>query len=53
MSSKGEDDSNGTIRIVGTWRTEAAAISHLRTLQEGVEAAGRSRQAPFEKDWRG
>jgi hypothetical protein len=47
------DDANGTIRIVGTWSTEAAAISHLKTLQEGVEAAGRFRQAPFEKDWRG
>jgi hypothetical protein len=45
-------DANGNIRIVGTWPTEDAAISHLKTLQERVAAAGRSRQAPFERDWR-
>ena len=27
-------DANGNIRIVGTWPTEDAAISHLKTLQE-------------------
>jgi hypothetical protein len=46
-------DANGNIRIVGTWSTEEAAVSHLKTLQQRVAAAGRSRQAPFEKDWRG
>ena len=46
-------DANGNIRIVGTWPTEDAAVSHLKTLQESVAAAGRSRQAPFERDWRG
>ena len=47
------DDASGAIRIVGTWPTEDAAISHLKTLQESVETAGRSRQALFERDWRG
>ena len=46
-------DTNGNIRIMGTWPTEDAAISHLKTLQASVEAAGRSRLAPFERDWRG
>jgi hypothetical protein len=46
-------DDYGNIRVVGTWPTEDAAISHLKTLQEAVAAAGRSRQGPFEKDWRG
>ena len=31
------DDASGAIRIVGTWPTEDAAISHLKTLQESVE----------------
>jgi hypothetical protein len=45
---------NGNIRIVGTWPTEDAAVSHLKTLQESVAAADRSRQAPLgRQDWRG
>ena len=46
-------DVYGNIRIVGTWPTEDAAISHLKSLQESADAAGRSKQAPIERNWRG
>jgi hypothetical protein len=46
-------DAYGNIRIVGTWPTEDAAISHLKSLQESADAARRSKKAPFERDWRG
>jgi hypothetical protein len=43
---------NGTHRVVRTWRTEEAAISHLRTLRAWAAAAGNTTH-PGERDWRG
>jgi hypothetical protein len=43
---------NGTTRLLKTWRTEEAAISHLKTLRERLERASRLSH-PGEKDWRG
>jgi hypothetical protein len=43
---------NGQKRVVRTWPTEEAAVSHLRALQEVTERSGVARQ-PGEKDWRG
>ena len=43
---------NSTKRVVGTWPTEEAAVSHLKALQEVAERFGRALQ-PGERDWRG
>ena len=43
---------NGQTRIVRTWPTEDAAVSHLKALREGTELSNRPFQ-PGEKDWRG
>ena len=43
---------NGQKRVVRTWPTEEAAVSHLKALREVAERAGRALQ-PGEKDWRG
>jgi hypothetical protein len=43
---------NGQTRVVRTWPTEEAAVSHLGALQEVTERFGDARQ-PGEKDWRG
>jgi hypothetical protein len=41
---------NGQRRVVRTWPTEEAAISHLKALREMIERANRP---AGEKDWRG
>lgn len=43
---------NGTHRLVATWPTEEAAVSHLKTLQQTAESAERL-AAPGARDWRG
>ena len=43
---------NGQKRVVRTWPTEEAAISHMKALQEVAECSSRTLQ-PGEKDWRG
>jgi hypothetical protein len=41
----------GQTRVVRTWQTEDAAVSHLKSLQEATGRFGRALQ-PGEKDWR-
>jgi hypothetical protein len=43
---------NGQTKVVRTWPTEEAAISHLKALREVAERAGIT-LLPGEKDWRG
>jgi hypothetical protein len=43
---------NGQKRVVRTWPTEEAAVSHLKALREVADRLGVARQ-PGEKDWRG
>jgi hypothetical protein len=43
---------NGQTRVVGTWPTEEAAVSHLKALQEVAQRFGVALH-PGEKDWRG
>jgi hypothetical protein len=43
---------NGQKRVVRTWPTEEAAVSHLKALREIAERSGRAVQ-PGERDWRG
>jgi len=43
---------NGQKRVVRTWTTEEAAVSHLKALQEAAQRFGHALQ-PGEKDWRG
>ena len=43
---------NGQKRVVRTWTTEEAAVSHLKALREVAERSVRVLQ-PGEKDWRG
>jgi hypothetical protein len=43
---------NGQKRVVRTWPTEEAAVSHLKALREVAERFGRALQ-PGERDWRG
>jgi hypothetical protein len=43
---------NGQTRVVRTWPTEEAAVSHLKALREVAERFGRALQ-PSERDWRG
>jgi hypothetical protein len=43
---------NGQKRVVRTWPTEEAAVSHLKALREVAERFGRTLQ-PGERDWRG
>ena len=43
---------NGLKRVVRTWPTEEAAVSHLKALQEATGRFGRALQ-PGERDWRG
>ena len=45
-------DPNGQTRIVRSWPTEEAAVSHLKALRERIERANRPSH-PGEKDWRG
>jgi hypothetical protein len=40
------------LKVVRTWPTEEAAVSHLKALREVAERFGRALQ-PGEKDWRG
>jgi hypothetical protein len=43
---------SGQRRVLRTWSTEEAAVSHLKALREMVERANRHSH-PGEKDWRG
>jgi hypothetical protein len=43
---------NGQKRVVRTWPTEEAAVSHLKALREVAERSSHTLQ-PGEKDWRG
>ena len=43
---------NGQKRVVRTWPTEEAAVSHLKALRGVAERSSRTLQ-PGEKDWRG
>ena len=43
---------DGQKRVVRTWPTEEAAVSHLKALREVAERSGRILH-PGEKDWRG
>ena len=43
---------NGQRRVVRTWATEEAAVSHLKALRARIEQANRQFR-PGEKDWRG
>jgi hypothetical protein len=43
---------NGQRRVVRTWSTEEAAVSHLKALREMTERANRHSH-PSEEDWRG
>ena len=43
---------DGAHRVVGTWPTEEAALSHLKALRERAELAER-RVVPGAQDWRG
>jgi hypothetical protein len=43
---------NGTPRLLGTWPTEEAAVSHLKSLREVAERIER-RRSPGAQDWRG
>ena len=43
---------NGQKRVVRTWPTEEAAISHMKALREVAERSVRVLH-PGEKDWRG
>jgi hypothetical protein len=43
---------NGQKRVVRTWPTEEAAVSHLKALREVAERFGHA-LLPGEKDWRG
>jgi hypothetical protein len=45
-------DQDGHTQLIDTWPTEEAAVSHLRALQSGAEAAQRD-TAPGTRDWRG
>jgi hypothetical protein len=45
-------DQDGRSRLIDTWPTEEAAVSHLRALQACAEAAQRTVE-PGAKDWRG
>jgi hypothetical protein len=45
-------EQGGRIRLIGTWPTEEAAVSHLRVLQASAEAAQRE-TGPGTRDWRG
>jgi hypothetical protein len=45
-------DQDGRSRLIDTWPTEEAAVSHLRTLQARAEAAQRE-TSPGTQDWRG
>ena len=44
---------NGTTTLLKTWRTEEAAVSHLKALRETIERASYQTSHPGEKDWRG
>jgi hypothetical protein len=43
---------SGQTRIVRSWPSEEAALSHLKALRERIERANRP-SYPGEKDWRG
>jgi len=43
---------NGQKRVVRTWPTEEAAVSHLKALREVAERFGVALH-PGERDWRG
>ena len=43
---------NGLKRVVRTWSTEEAAVSHLKALRKATERFGHALQ-PGERDWRG
>jgi hypothetical protein len=45
-------DQDGRSRLIDTWPTEEAAVSHLRALQARAEAAQQTVE-PGAKDWRG
>jgi hypothetical protein len=43
---------NGDHRVIGTWRTEDAAVSHLKDLQSKALLAV-NKPAPGEPGWKG
>ncbi len=52
LQGRGDGKPNCRTRLVKTWPTEEAAISHPKALREMVERANRHSH-PSEKDWRG